>query len=465
LRYSPLVQHLADGRITQDDFELETHRAIILAAQEYIRVVKNSGLDVDIIPIGPLCEHISIMKASGAVQPHFEDALIGSILAIYNMPLSPEYYGARLKDFIQTQRFNKALRISKKEGITSPEEVNRRTTAALDSFKVGTEASIVSSPLIDFDFSEENDILIPTNIEAVNRGLRGGLAKKEVGIICGLTGLGKTTLAMNFGWGAASNGFRVAFATLELTKKKMSARLYSLIGNMPYDLCLRGDVTGGRDRREVNEQIREAASRNAHGNADKFLIWDFSDQECTVPKLKEYLVRARNDGAPIDLLIVDWMDCMNLPPSTDRGDKSRFIKELRHKLGEISSELAKLAVTENVAMWVMTQSNSKAENQRNVGMSNASEGFSKAFKCSVFLGLGADRQDRQTNIFTLTSAKNRDGQMFTCRLLAQLDQQRFIDHTENAPSMEEASQLIAANPNRMAGSLVPVGGPGGMRVG
>jgi replicative DNA helicase len=284
--------------------------------------------------------------------------------------------------------------------------------------------------------------MVPTGMPAIDQNLGGGLGKKKFGLVCGQTGLGKTALGINFAIGAARLGFRAVIASLEIPEEEMFCRIYANVARYPYDLILKGDRTGARTYEEIQQEVQQRVMSNFGNSCGNLAIWDMSDGTTprTVAGLKKKLMDDRAAGFSPDVLIVDWLDIMDL---SEISKKSSPIKEVRHKLQKNAEELDQMARDENIAIWSMTQANSQADGKSKVTMKNNSEGYSKSFKSSVFLGIGASYQDREENIFTVTCSKARDGRLFTCRIRAILDQQRFeeIDDTTTDP----LSQMLASS--------------------
>lgn len=370
------------------------------------------------------------MITGGIVMQHEVDALVQVIHNVYHeVQITPEWYRSQLQMFIRQQRVKRAHKETIEEGVTDPTIVIDRVTRAHDQVSFDEE-SIVSFPLENFDLAERNPDMVPTGISCIDNGLGGGLGRGELGILCGITGLGKTTFGINFAWGAAAQGFEVRFASLELTARKIAARLYSRIASYPYGLILRGDPTGEKTRDQINQEVRELVAINAGDHIRRFRTWDFSNEVCTVEKLRTLVRRDRDAGCAPALIVVDWLDCLELAPTSGR-ENLLYTKEVRHKLGKHADDLAKLAVSENVAIWAPTQANAKADGKQRVGITNAAEGFGKSFKSSVFLGIGATHQDREYGVYQVTAAKNRDNPVFTARIRALLDYQRFEPYNEN----------------------------------
>jgi KaiC/GvpD/RAD55 family RecA-like ATPase len=273
-------------------------------------------------------------------------------------------------------------------------------------------------------------VMVPTGLSNLDMRLGGGLGKKKLGIVCAQTGLGKTALAVQFAWGAARLGWRAKIASLEIPEDEMMQRLYANVLRFPYELLLKGDRTGALSEEDINARIERGLADLPEDVKDRLDLWDMSasGEARDVHSLRRRIRAGRDRGKDTDVLLVDWLDIMDI---TESQRKNMPIKELRHKLQKNSEELTQLAIDENIAIWTYTQANAQADGRDRVRLTNASEAYSKAWRCSVFLGMGASDANREDNIFTITCGKARDGRLFTIRLRAFLDQMRFEDLEES----------------------------------
>jgi hypothetical protein len=350
-----------------------------------------------------------------------KEPLIMEVDQMYEMELDPQFYLSSLSEYLSEIRIHNLLKDSRKSK-KSNTTLAREMVDVLKDNSSASDNGLVISPLIDCQMGSEPVEVVPTMISVIDSNMYGGLGLGELGILCGMTGLGKTTLAVNFCWGAAKLGFETALATLELPQKKISERLYSRISGLPYRSIRLGE---GGSMDGITRDAWAKVCEEDMETRERFKIWDFSNGPCTISMLETRLKEADRQGIKPKMLFIDWLDALNTDPSERRNGV--IIKELRHQLQAYSQGVADLAKHYNVAIWATTQSNSGGDNQKEIRMKNASEGFSKAWRCSCFLGLGGTDADRLENRITVTASKMRDGMIFKAEIQANLDIQTFCD--------------------------------------
>jgi replicative DNA helicase len=251
-----------------------------------------------------------------------------------------------------------------------------------------------------------------------------------------------TTLSLNFAWGAARHRKKACFGTLELTKDKIVERYYALVARYSYD-AIRFGRPPHRTREEIWEEVVQIVTRNAGIYQDYFQIWDFSEEICTISILEDWVKREidRDPHNPPQLLVVDWLLCLDEDMKTF-NPKQMNGSEVRHKLQRYSDELSKkIARKYNIAVWATHQADAKAEGVETVTTKHSAEGKSAAWKCTVFLGVGATPEQKDKGIFVVTASKTRDGSNFSCRIRGVLSEQRFesINEEGEDPSPEDVT--------------------------
>ncbi len=444
---------LASSKISQNDFEFPVIR-IIIQAVVGILAIQRSIPEVGIAQ-AVLMHQLGIMIRAKTIQPAEMPAVAQYVAHIYSRPLCSDYVFNQLEGYLRDLRVSQQLAKASAQGYEALPDVLQQTIA-------GTKLSMKrpSKPLANFKVSTPK-IMIPCGIPCIDSAMNGGLAKKNYGIICAYTGVGKTTLGINFAWGAAQQGFRVAFATLEIDEEKCNERLYSLVGRYPYTLLQVGDITNNRSREEIWAEARERVETNSMGSIDNFEFWDFSDEMCSIGTLEDWVKRDQDENPehPLDVLYVDWLMCLGERPGFNAKNVPE--KEVRHKLQRYGDELSMLAKRANLAVWATHQADAKAEGKDKVTMANSAEGKSAAWKASAFLGVGASEDNRKEGIFTVTGCKTRDGRNFSERIRGALHEQRFVEYSPTDDVVEADSTIAQDMQRAREGGLVALPGVNG----
>lgn len=98
---------------------------------------------------------------------------------------------------------------------------------------------------------------IPTGIKALDDAI-SGFDKGRLYIVGARTGIGKTTLAVNFSWAAVDAGHATAFFTVEMSEHEIAEKFLSRIGGIDGHRIVKGQLTSS-DFDKIH-----AAARTAH---------------------------------------------------------------------------------------------------------------------------------------------------------------------------------------------------------
>lgn len=446
IRSRKLLRYLADGRISPNDFDLPIHKCLVTAAIEVLQTQSEVG---DILPLTALLVPLRVMISAKIVLPEEVAGLKNSIENIYSMELAPNYFENGFPEFLAQQR---TLRAISRGSIMDLPALQAELSDAISSSKL--TGGVTLKPLMNIDVGEA-EVPVPCGISSIDQRMHGGLGLKRSMLICGFTGVGKTALAINFALGSALQGFSSRVAQTELPAQEMNLRLYACAARYSYDMLQFGnqeeDILGidiesesGMSRQDIRRQVAQRTSHIPQRLLDNYGLYDFSDKTCTIQLIADNLHRDQdaNPENPPMSLDVDWLECIDLPPSKSREKQIQSIpvRELRHKLEKTSELFTQLCVRENIAGRMYTQSDFAAEDKAVVKMSNKSEGKGASRRYSWFLGIGATRKDLEENVLTITAGKSRNGRLFSCQIRRALHEQRF----EDMAAQEEWQEIDAA---------------------
>lgn len=453
------MRYLSDGRITSDDFLIGIHKSILTAASSVLNIsggiIPDSGITWD-----TLMHPLRMMMQAGTIVPAEVAPLSECLSYIYSMELSPNFYENSMAGYLTEIRSQRLL--NSPSILSNPAALAQNLTRVVETSRANRR--VVENPLVDVQLDEYEEP-IPSGIMCIDAPMRGGLGRRRSGIICGFTGIGKTALGLQFTLGAARLGFRTRLATLELPLVEIKQRAYANAAHYDYDSIQYGfqsqaateeerEAEKYENRLRIQQEVTQGLATHMGGTIHNFGVYDFSGDVCTVSALEQMIIDDEQNGQPLDMLVVDWLELVDLPVY-DPGKGSRAqqvlqipIKELRHKLERVTMELSKLGVRHNLAIWILTQADFKAEGQSIIGLGNKSEGKGVSRYVSWFLGFGMSEEDRNNDICVCNAGKGRNGRVFTSRVRRLLHQQRFESmETEAEQAAREEQDLATAGFN------------------
>ncbi len=188
---------------------------------------------------------------------------------------------------------------------------------------------------------ETNLIGVPTGFADLDR-LLGGLHKSDLVIIAGRPSMGKTALATNIAYNAASAVIRttddagndieerdiVAFFSLEMSAEQLATRIISEQAHVRSDAIRRGDVS----EEEYNRVF--AVSQALHSL--KLFIDD--TPALTVAQIRTRARRLKRQHG-LSLIIVDYLQLVNPPASMRNENRVQEVSVITRALKALAKEL------------------------------------------------------------------------------------------------------------------------------
>lgn len=142
---------------------------------------------------------------------------------------------------------------------------------------------------------------IPTGLDELDK-LIGGLHRQELTLIAGSTSMGKTAMGVYLAHHAATNGYGVGFASLEMSEVALAQRIGSIDSQIPYQ-ALRHDFSEATFRKVVETVKAQEA----------LPIYIYSDRVRDIPSIMSETKRLQRIHAPhgpfkgIGLLVLDYI--------------------------------------------------------------------------------------------------------------------------------------------------------------
>ncbi len=246
-------------------------------------------------------------------------------------------------------------------------------------------------------FSGLDDVLnddyrhpIPMGIPGIDRLLKGGLAKGEIGVILAPTGVGKTTLMTKIANSAFSMGYNVLQIFFEDNPKIIQRKHFTIwTGIEPDNLSVRRD--------EVISKVEEI--KNTMPN--KLILKKLPSDTITMNQIKNQVRKMIADGTKIDMITLDYIDCV-VPENvkTDEwkaeGSVMRHFEAMCHELG--------------IAGWTATQGNRSSISSEVVTTDQMGGSIKKAQVGHVIISVAKTLQQKEMKLATIAITKSRLGQ-------------------------------------------------------
>jgi replicative DNA helicase len=260
-----------------------------------------------------------------------------------------------------------------------------------DALQVGTVEKNLTDIFTGLNTVLEEDYRhpIPMGISGIDRLLKGGLAKGEIGVILAPTGVGKTTILTKIANTAFNMGYNVLQIFFEDNPKIIQRKHFTIwTGIAPDDLS--------KHKEEVISKVSEIQEKMKN----KLVLKKLASDSLTMGQIKNQVRKLIADGTKIDLIMLDYIDCV-LPESTSKdewkaeGSVMRGFESMCHEL--------------NLVGWTATQGNRSSISAEVVTTDQMGGSIKKAQVGHVIITVAKTLQQKEMNLATIAITKSRLG--------------------------------------------------------
>ena len=171
---------------------------------------------------------------------------------------------------------------------------------------------------------------MPSGFRAIDEALDGGFLRKELVILGGSTGIGKSYIAGQVLFNIARKGYRTAYFSLEITNEMVISRLLGQLADIKSTRISAGMLSD----REINKYSRSIGQLIAHND-----YMEFFDHEYEMTGIEKQ-IRDNN----YDFVVVDFIQNVNTPKEKEYD-----------RLSYVALSFQKLAKEKNLCIMVLSQ--------------------------------------------------------------------------------------------------------------
>ena len=245
-------------------------------------------------------------------------------------------------------------------------------------------------------FSNLDDVLnedyrhpIPMGIPGIDRLLKGGLAKGEIGVILAPTGVGKSTLLTKISNHAFNLGYNVLQIFFEDNPKIIQRKHITLWTKIhPDELSLRKD--------EVMEKVKTVKETMSN----QLILKKLPSDTVTMMQIKNQIRKMISEGIKIDMVLLDYIDCV--VPDKNLGDEWKSEGSVMRGFEAMCHEL-------DLVGWTATQGNRSSISSEVVTTDQMGGSIKKAQVGHVIITVAKTLQQKEMNLATIAITKSRLG--------------------------------------------------------
>ena len=237
---------------------------------------------------------------------------------------------------------------------------------------------------------EDSRVPIPTGIKGIDNLLKGGMAKGEMAVLLAPTGIGKTTWLTKVANTAYNTGSNVLQIFFEDSMRDIRRKHYAVWTNITPDEQPKSKV-------EIVGMVEDMQSKKKN-----FLkMVKYPSGTLSISDIKNKLRKLESEGLKIDLLVLDYVDCI-AGESTSMGEEWKGEGAIMRSLEAMTDEF-------NIAIWTATQGNRESISSEVVTTDQMGGSIKKAQVGHVIITVAKSLQQKEMNLATIAITKSRIG--------------------------------------------------------
>jgi replicative DNA helicase len=245
-------------------------------------------------------------------------------------------------------------------------------------------------------FSNLDDVLnedyrhpIPMGIPGIDRLLKGGLAKGEIGVILAPTGVGKSTFLTKISNYAFNLGYNVLQIFFEDNPKIIQRKHITLWTKIhPDELSVK--------KEEVMVKVKEIEDKMEN----RLILKKLPSDTLTMLQIKNQVRKMIADGIKLDMILLDYIDCV--VPDKNLGDEWKSEGSVMRAFEAMCHEL-------DLVGWTATQGNRSSISSEVVTTDQMGGSIKKAQVGHVIISVAKTLQQKEMKLATIAVTKSRIG--------------------------------------------------------
>ena len=240
------------------------------------------------------------------------------------------------------------------------------------------------SKIIEQIKQNKKDIeFMPTGFKKLDEFLDGGFMRKELVVLGGYTGIGKSFFATSIFYNIAKMGFKSSYISLEISNSMIASRIVGAISNIKPTRLIAGFLT----KEENDKRIESEAEAESYNK-----MMDFHDDLYEFKKIKDYIVTSK-----AEFIIIDFIQNVFSNQS-----------EEYNRLSFLALEFQKLAKGTSSVIVLLSQLSNEAAKKGYMEY-KGSGGIITVCDLGFFMTREKIEENQSTNMFKIELKKNRRG--------------------------------------------------------
>lgn len=235
------------------------------------------------------------------------------------------------------------------------------------------------------ELNKADQEFLPTGFKTLDRFLDGGFLRKELIVLGGFTGVGKSFFAGQIFYSIARSGFKTGYFSLEISNEMVVSRLIGAISNIKPTRIMTGYL-------DKNEFEKKSSARGKLLASEDYM--EFYDDLYGLDEIKKKILE---DG--LEFVIVDFV-------------QNIFVKGMNEeytRLNHITLDLQKFAKENNCCIVILSQLSNQKGREGSKGNIEYKGSGSIATVCDLGFFIERAEITGDKNYVNLVLKKNRRG--------------------------------------------------------
>lgn len=369
--------------ISTDYFENKYFKIIIQMVKEYYSKYEHT----------PNFETLEQITKAELKQEAASKIVIDTIKKIKEVPTEGEdFVQEKAMKFCKQQELqkvmNKAQKIIDGGEFENYDKVEQLVRTAL---QVGEREDGMSDVFANLDevLNEDYRHPVPMGIPGIDRLLKGGLAKGEIGVVLAPTGVGKSTLLTKISNHAFNLGYNVLQIFFEDNPKIIQRKHFTLWTKVHPD-----------ELSEKKDEVMTKVSEIKTTMKNRLILKKLPSDTMTMLQIKNQIRKMIADGIKIDMVLLDYIDCV--VPDRNLGDEWKSEGSVMRAFEAMCHEL-------DLVGWTATQGNRSSISSDVVTTDQMGGSIKKAQVGHVIISVAKSLQQKEMKLATIAITKSRIG--------------------------------------------------------
>ena len=257
--------------------------------------------------------------------------------------------------------------------------------------------------VLDDDFRDP----IKSGIKGIDEIMSGGISVGELALVIAPLGVGKTTFLTKVANQAYLDGRNVLQIFFEDKEKAVQRKHYALLAKTELSKLSDpefADIVKSRLAAKKKLLTNDGKPKN------NLFLQKLPADGVTITKIKNIIKKLNAKGHKIDLLVLDYLDCISLEKEYASTSGDEWASE-----GRVTRLLETMIEEVGVACWTATQGNRASTSIEVVKTENMGGSLKKAQIAHFIMSIGKTLEQKEAGVATISILKNRlgrDGMIF-----------------------------------------------------